>query len=276
MKKSGDYPLLSRPIVGFEDDYPAGFVDPPHSHSRSQVSYAASGVISFITENSSFILPPKSAIWISAGVEHEVHCRAPATGYTLYIDPALNRDPSPCRVFEVSELVKALIFEVGHFPIGYDLAGREGVIAHLLLDEIMRMPVTLSAVAMPRDPRLQRVCRILLDNPADQRDIDDWAAIAGMARRTFTRAFRDETGAGLAVWRQQVRLRAAIALLAQGQPITSVAFEVGYETPSAFSAMFHRVFGQTPSVFLAQSRQRQTALDAGLRDGEDPLALDCA
>jgi len=44
MKRSTDYPLELRPVMGFEDDYPAGFVDPFHSHDRAQLSYANSGM----------------------------------------------------------------------------------------------------------------------------------------------------------------------------------------------------------------------------------------
>ncbi|MBB6123734.1 AraC family transcriptional regulator [Sphingobium subterraneum] len=256
MKRSLDYPLASRPIMGFSDEYAGGFVDPFHSHPRSQLSYAAAGVMSVVTETNSFMLPPQRAIWIPAGIKHEVHCRNPVSSYTLYIDPALDRQPTQCRVFEVSDLVKALIFEVGHFPTSYDLEGREGRIARLLLEEIERMPSTPGELTMPRDPRLLRVCRALLDDPADQHDIDHWARVAGMGRRTFTRLFRQETGAGLAVWRQHVRLMAAISRLAIGQPITMVAFDVGYESPSAFTAMFHRVFGMPPSAYLAQTQQR--------------------
>lgn len=263
MKRSADYPLTTRPVMGFADNYPAGFFDPLHSHERSQLSYSVSGVTSIITEESSFILPPRRAMWIPAGVLHEVHCRAPVSSCTLYIDPTLDRQPQQCRVFEVSDLVKALIFEVGHFATGYDLEGREGRIVDLLLDEIKRMPNTPGELAMPRDRRLLRVCKALIDDPADQRDIDDWTKIAGMSRRTFTRLFREETGTGLAVWRQQVRLMAAVSRMADGQAITSVAFDVGYESPSAFSAMFHRVFGVAPSAYLSLTQQRQEELDAG-------------
>lgn len=102
---------------------------------------------------------------------------------------------------------------------------------------------------MPTDYRLLRVCRQILDDPSDQRDLDEYAALAGMSRRTFTRLFRQETGMGLAVWRQQVRLMEAVSLLAMGQPVTTVAFDVGYESPSAFTAMFHRSFGAPPSQY---------------------------
>ncbi len=263
MKHSADYPLSTRPIMGFADEYSADFVDPFHSHQRSQLTYATSGVLSIVTEDTSFVLPPFRAIWIPAGTLHEVSCRGPVINYTLYIDPQIDTLPQRCRVIEVSELVKALIFEIGHFPVDYDLDGREGRIARLLLEEIERMPSTPGEVVMPSDKRLLRVCRAILDDPADQRNLDDWADIAGMGRRTFTRLFKQETGAGLAVWRQQVRLMAALSRLASGQPITTVAFDVGYESPSAFTAMFHRAFGVPPSEYLSRPHDpKQTVLTA--------------
>jgi len=97
------------------------------------------------------------------------------------------------------------------------------------------------------------VCNAILATPADPRDIDDWAKIAGMGRRTFTRAFRQETGMGLAVWRQQVRLMEALSMLAAGASITQVAFDVGYESTSGFAAMFRRTFGVAPSQYLSAS-----------------------
>jgi len=55
---------------------------------------------------------------------------------------------------------------------------------------------------------------------------------------------------GFAQWRQQIRLLSAISLLAEGRSITSVALDVGYESPSAFTATFHRAFGQPPSAYM--------------------------
>lgn len=238
--------------MGFADEYPAGMVDPAHSHPRSQLTYCSSGVMMVMTAEGVFMLPPHRAIWIPAGLEHEVQCRGPVSSYTLYIDPALDPDPQTARVIEVSDLVRALVFEVGQFEPSYDLDGREGQIATLLLSEIRRMAVTPSDLPLPRDPRLLRVCHALMENPADHRDLDGWASLAAMGRRTFTRAFRRETGAGLATWRQQVRLMAAIPMMEAGKSVANVAYEVGYESPSAFTATFHKVFGLPPSAFVNQ------------------------
>ena len=154
-----------------------------------------------------------------------------------------------CRIIEISHFLEALILEAAHFDHQYDEEGREGRIVRLLIDEVRLMPDAPYSARMPTDYRLLRVCREILKNPADQRDLDDFAALAGMSRRTFTRLFRQETGMGLGVWRQQTRLMEAISLLATGQPVTTVAFDVGYDSPSAFTAMFHRSFGAPPSQY---------------------------
>ncbi|MEZ5498109.1 MAG: helix-turn-helix transcriptional regulator [Steroidobacteraceae bacterium] len=249
MKHSTDVLGVARPVIALDDEYPAGFVDPMHAHERTQILFASSGVMAVRTDETSFVVPPQRAVWLPAGVKHEVSCRHSVSLRTLYLDARLGRDPTHCRVFEVSDFLKALILEVVKFAPLYDIDGREGRIVAVLLDEIDRMPNAPYCVGMPNDPRLIRVCRAILADPSDGRDLDDWARLAGMGRRTFTRSFKNETGMGVAIWRQQARLMHALSLLSAGQSITQVAFEVGYDSPSAFTAMFHRAFGVPPSQF---------------------------
>lgn len=249
MKRSDDLPLTIRPVVGMDDHYPAGYVDSFHSHERCQLSYALSGVMSVVTDHTTFVLPPNRAIWIPAGMRHEIFCRGPVALNILYIGPELEREARRCQVFDVSPLLRALIQEVLTFDHAYDEDGREGRIVALLLEEVGRMPDIALCVPTSSDRRLRRVCDMIITDPADKRDLDDFAKIAGMGRRTFTRTFRQETGMGFAMWRQQVRLMAAISLLGEGQSITNIAYDVGYESASSFTAMFHRVLGVPPSHY---------------------------
>jgi AraC-like DNA-binding protein len=41
-------------------------------------------------------------------------------------------------------------------------------------------------------------------------------------------------------------------LLSQGRPLALVARELGYQSQSAFSAMFRRAFGESPRAFFAR------------------------
>jgi AraC-like DNA-binding protein len=155
----------------------------------------------------------------------------------------------------VAALVRALILEVMRFERDYDEFGREGRIVALLLDELCCGPgPSGEVVAMPDDPRLRRVCRAILGDPARDDDLDRWAALAGMGRRTLTRHFRRETGMGLAEWRQQVRLAEAVARLEMGQSVTSVALDVGYDSLSAFATAFQKRFGRSPGRYGAAGR----------------------
>ena len=253
MRRSADYEQVPRPVVALADEYPAGFTDPPHSHRRAQLLYATTGVMSVVTAEGSFVIPPQRAVWIPAGVEHEVSCRGAVSLRTLYVEPdAGERLPHQTCVVEVTPLLRALILEVMRFAPEYAVEGREGLIVRLLLDEITILPVTDLHVPMPQDPRLARLCRAILDDPAADADLDELADLARMSRRTLTRQFRQETGMSVAAWRQHVRLMEALSRLACGQPVTTVALDVGYDSPSSFTAVFHKVFGAAPSQYFAR------------------------
>jgi AraC-like DNA-binding protein len=229
-------------VIGLADEYPPGFIDPLHSHPRAQLLYASSGVMAVTVPSAQFIIPPQRALWLPGGTPHAVRCRGAVSLRTLYF-PGPER---PCGVVEVSAFLQALILEV----VGFSSASpgsRERRITDLLLDELQTMPEAPYGIPMPEDTRLLRVCQSLLETPAERRDLDAWSALAGMGRRTFTRHFKQATGMGLGQWRQQASLMEALCLLGTGASVAETAFSLGYESPSAFTALFRRHFGVPPS-----------------------------
>ncbi len=251
--RGSDYQNIPRPVAALADEYADGHVDPRHSHLRGQLLYTIAGVMTVVTEEASFVLPPQRALWVPGGVEHEARCRGHVSVRTLYVqeDPRLGL-PVSCRVIEVSDLLRALIVEATRIPVEYDEQGRDGQVMALILEELRRAHIAPLHVPMPRDPRLVRVCRAILADPAQNEALDEWADVAAMGRRTFTRTFRKETGMSFATWRQTVRLMEALSRLATGHPVTTVALDVGYSSPSAFTAMFRRAFGVPPTHYLLE------------------------
>lgn len=251
--RSIDYQHVPRPVAALSDEYAAGHVDPRHSHVRAQLIYASAGIMSVTTDRGSFVVPPQRAVWIPAGVEHEVYCRGHVSLRTLYVDVSARPDlPTSCRVLEMPHLFRELILEAVSLPVEYDMHGRDGRVMDLILDEITSTPTAPLHVPMPRSERLARVCQSILQEPAQNDALDDIARTIGMGQRTFTRAFRRETGMSFGAWRQHVRLLEALSRLAVGQPVTTVALDVGYSSPSAFTAMFRRTFGAAPTEYFAE------------------------
>jgi len=223
------YEDLPRDVVVTSNDYAAEFAFPPHAHRRGQFAFAARGTISVATPQGRWLVPPRRACWVPAGLAHEMTMRGPVTMLNAFLSAEAADAvalPEHCRVYAVSALLQ-----------------------QLLVAEIASMPTLSLHAPLPTDARLARVCRALLDSPSLAVRLDDVAAEAGMSRRTFTRLFRADTGVGFAEWRQQVCLLVAIERLGQGQAVTRVALDLGYASPSAFSAAFRRVLGCSPSRY---------------------------
>ena len=275
--KGADYQYVPRPVAALAAEYAPGFHDPPHSHARAQLIYASSGVMLVTTEHASFVVPPQRAVWVPAGVQHELYARGRLALRTLYVEPdAATSMPKTCRVIEVSDLLRELIVDAATIPIEYDVDGRDGLVMKLILAELERMRHAPLQVPMPQNPRLVKVCTKILRDPSQGDALDEWAEAAGMGRRTFTRTFRRETNVSFATWRQNVRLMEAVSRLALGQSVTDVAFVVGYNSASAFTAMFRRTFGVPPTRYLAEAGETEVGEGGAPCEGGCGVSADAA
>jgi AraC-like DNA-binding protein len=245
-----DYQDIPRPVAAMADEYPSGHASPRHAHRRAQLFYGTRGVVRVATRDGTWIAPPHRAVWVPGDIEHQVVCRGAVAFRTLYIEPDAGPDlPKVCCVIEVSELLRALIHRAVALPLEYDPAGRDGKIMSLILDEVVVATASPLHVPMPGTPALRRLCEAFLDDTASRAGIDHWAVKAAMSRRTLTRHFRAETGMSIAGWCQQARMIEALSRMGEGVPVTVAAFEVGYESTSAFSAAFRRTFGRPPTKY---------------------------
>jgi AraC-like DNA-binding protein len=149
----------------------------------------------------------------------------------------------------VSALLRQLLFVAAEIPAEYDEDGRDGMVMRLLVAEIGAAPTIPLSVPFPHDPALAALCHVFLERPRASAGIDQWASALAMNRRTFTRLFRRETGMSFAEWRQQACIAVALPRLAAGEPITTIALDLGYDGPANFSTMFKRALGAPPSRY---------------------------
>ena len=243
---------LIRPVAGVAADYASGSLVPRHSHDSAQLVYACTGVMSVYTDEGTWVVPPERAVWVQRGVDHSIRMSGDVHMRTVYLDPdRVAGLPTACCVVNVSPLLRELILRVVSCEQPYDEDGPVARAAAVLVDELRgasEAPLHLPAV---RDPRAQRIATALRQNPADPRSLEEWASEVGASARTLARLFKEETDMTFGGWRQQVRLIAALERLAAGQSVTNVAFDCGYESPSAFIAMFRRALGVTPGKYFA-------------------------
>lgn len=239
-----------------------------HSHRRAQLIYATAGVMEVTSGNKYWLVPPQRAVWIPPATDHQMRARGAVQLRTVYISPdAIPDDFSRQPVLiSVSPLLRELVLRSVNSPTNHDTCELKTRILSLIVDELgalMRESEHALPVGLPlpqgQDKRLSKVCRALLDDPGCHRGLNEWASLVGASKRTLARRFQSEFGMTFLTWRQQVRVAVASSRLDQGEPVTLIAGDLGYETPAAFSAMFRRVTGLTPSGYTASP----AALGAG-------------
>jgi len=236
-----------RPVAAMAKSFADGAHTAVHHHGRGQLLHAVRGIMRIETADAAWLVPPTRALWMPPHMAHRVTMRSQVEMRTLYIDPhaASSLPPAPTLV-EVSGLLRELILAALEEPAAYDEAGRGGLVARLILIELARIKDRPLDLPMPRDPRALRVARDLLDRPALPLDLDQWAERSGASRRTLARLFRHETGLSFAEWRARLRAVEGLARLSAGASVGASAKAVGYDSPSAFSAMVRRSLGEAP------------------------------
>jgi AraC-like DNA-binding protein len=245
-------PTPERPVTLIARDLQTAEHLLPHTHPFGQLTHTRDGVIRVTAAGSSWIVPPSRAVWIAPGVVHAVTVLQPTRLRPVRI--LAERTPFPgedCRVLEVSTLLRELIRALEQLPPA-QASHRATLLSELMLDELAASPALPMRVPLPRDKRLTTLCERLLDEPGATLTLADWARQAGASERTLARLFERELGMSFGQWRQQVRLAHAAPLIARGMPLARVAEELGYTSQSAFSHMFRKTFGCSPSAFFAQ------------------------
>jgi AraC-like DNA-binding protein/quercetin dioxygenase-like cupin family protein len=247
---------LVRPLAGVAADYPDGDFVPRHSHDSAQLVYASTGVMSVHTDEGTWVVPPERAVWVQRFVVHSIGMSGDVHMRTVYVDTdRIEGLPSACCVVNVSPLLRALILRTVSFEQPYDESGPEARMAAVLVDELRSAPEAPLHLPALRDVRARKIAAALRENPGDPRSLKEWSREAGASERTLARLFREEAGMTFGSWRQQVRLLAALERLASGDSVTNVALDCGYESPSAFIAMFRRALGVTPGQYFASPRE---------------------
>jgi AraC-like DNA-binding protein len=246
---------VARPVVAIGNDYPDGHRIKPHHHRRGQLLSGATGVIVLSTAEGTWVMPPQRGMWIPPATEHRVQMIGAVSVHSLYIEPcAIPGLPSHCQVVGISPFMRSLMTEAMSLPLEYDLDGRPGALMQLLQYEMQQLSVLPLSLRYPAHGPLSARCRQFVERPNIHETIDEWAEALRMSRRSFTRLFRRETAMSFVAWRQQACLLCAMPRLAAGEAVTTIAIDLGYENPAAFTLMFRRAFGSPPLAYLGLRR----------------------
>ncbi len=230
---------------------------PKHRHARGQLFALTRGLLVVEAGSERWMFPSQRCAWIPPECEHAARSAGGTAGSMVYLSAEACRGlaKKPC-MFSSSELLFGIVHRALTWNLSQALNPAQKRLIAVLRDEIRQPEQQPLRLPIPREERLVKVAHALLDDVADDRTLDEWGHYAGMARRTFMRAFSAEVGMPFGRWRQQARLFAAVEMLAQGKSVTETAIAVGYDSVSAFIEMFRTMLGSTPQTYFRSKRER--------------------
>lgn len=239
------------PVQVVATDHPRGSRIARHHHGAAQLIVLLRGAMRLELDDRVLTVPPGHAAFLPGGLPHAAAYSEHSAVQLAYLDPAaLEGLPCETAVFPAGALLRALLVRALEREPGAPLLPAEARALQVLADEIARAPRGAPGLGLGRDARLRRVTGALLADPSDRRTLPQWAAAAAVPERTLARLFQRETGQSFARWRMRLQIARAVEWLAAGQPVTQIAYDLGYASPSAFTAMFTREMGAPPQHWL--------------------------
>ncbi len=235
----------------------AGITYDLHYHAKDQLAWMGTGAMALSVAGSTWHLRREHFAWIPAGMLHRMTILEPGELINVYADPRLRpTGPRWTRpgAFGMDAPAPALLWHLTGEPRS---AVRRDLCHRLLVDLLQSAPARHDMVALPTDDRARAVANALLADPADPRELAEFARELRVSEKTLSRAFVAQTGSTFRQWRMIIRLNTAAALLAGGRTVADAAGEVGYTSTGSFISAFTARFGQTPGRYARSGLRAQ-------------------
>lgn len=228
-----------------------------HIHDLHQIEYAFEGIAVVETAGTHYLLPPRQAVWIPAGLMHRTTLKH-VHSMAVFFDPSMVHGADDrVRVLAVTPLLREMIVHAGRWPIG---RAHSDDLADAFFDTLARLVVEWlddeAPLSLPTstDPVLRAVMKCTDAHLADA-TIAEVCATAAVSERSLRRRFAAETGMTWRDYLLQSRLLRAMAQLTESdRTVRDVATDVGFDSVSAFTRAFRRLTGETPTQYRARVR----------------------
>ena len=230
----------------------------PFEIDRHYLLYASSGTMRLEAAGRRWTLPPARAALIAAGQPVSVTILTQLTSASVLFAPQFMPPPPTVTVFDVSPLARALIGECRDYgPDDEPLPPYGQSLFEMLATVVQRLTETPSPLSLPlpTSEPLRRALDLTEAAASERPTFEDIAYQTGQSPRALSRRFAEEMGM---TWRQALcrirMMRAVEALAGSDAPVTDIAFQVGYNSVSAFNTAFRDLLGVSPTQYRESFR----------------------
>lgn len=221
---------------------------PAHTHDLGHLVYPATGVLSLVTREGSWIAPSNRVVWVPAEFEHQHRAHGAADMRVVFLPAhmAVSLVDRPAVLATTPLAREAMLGLTGTRHRTKASADRLRLV---IIDELTVTGEQPLHLPEPVDPRLLALTKIVEEDLANPVSLAELGRRVGAGERTLTRLFQQETGMTFRQWRAELRIHRALLLLTDGWSVYDTAAECGWANPSSFISVFTALVGTSPGLY---------------------------
>src|SRR5471030_1514965 len=155
---------------------PQGRITPVHQHAIGQLFGTEKGLLTADFEHSQWAIPATHAVWVPAACPHGMRSHGAFHGWSVYMGQDLTSQlPAQPKTFLVEGLLREALKRVKRWQGEETPQQAQHALTTVILEEIRCAPDSALELPMPKDARLLRVTRGLLNDVSVQHNAEQWA-----------------------------------------------------------------------------------------------------
>jgi len=242
---------LNYPVYAYAQSYIDGYIEGIHQHDRIQLLHTLSGVIHVQTSEGIWVIPPSKGIWIPENKKHSIRIFGNVEARGIFVDPFARADfNTQCSVVAIPKLLSELINQAVQIKEKILPHTRNERLLELILDELRFLEEIPFQLPEAKSGMLKEICENIKADLSAANHLEKVAEQHALSSKTLSRLFQKELNMSFSIWLKQAKLLQALTDLEMRKPILNIALDLGYESPSAFSYMFKRQMGMTPTEYV--------------------------
>lgn len=228
---------------------------PLHTHKKGQLSYVEGGIANITIHQKTYIVPARHFFWIPRGLPHILR-----VGYSATVLRSLyfyaqddGRDPfyGQLGIYPAPELLIQMINFTERWD-GQHVTAKQYNFEFLVAMKQLLPQLSQSAlpIILPitDDERMQPILKYLEKNLAEPVSLASVSARFNCSERSLSRLFQHHLQMSFLQYLKTLRMVKAIDLLLKtNQPISEIAYLVGYHSIGSFSNTFYQFTHSRPT-----------------------------
>jgi AraC-like DNA-binding protein/quercetin dioxygenase-like cupin family protein len=229
-----------------------------HHHPYHQLEYALSGIAEVETERGRYLLPPRQAIWIPAGIAHDTTLRGVSSVSVFFHPDDYESGVEHAAILAVPSILREMIQCAQRWPIDRPdvddpiAAGFFRALALLIAERVDdALPLWLPSI---NDSLVADVIDLAASGSSTL-SLERACAVVGISQRTLRRRIRADIDMSWSEYVLHANLMRAMALLAGSDcSVIEISSRCGFDSPSGFVRAFRKLTGTTPSTYRSDRR----------------------